>query len=105
MGTIKYTKEICDRIVQEYNEGRPPQEIADGLDTSPRSVIAKLSSLGVYRSKPYLNKRGEQPRKKEELLDDLAEVLGVDLWKLESLEKANKSVILLLIELYKKDAP
>lgn len=105
MGTVKYTKEVCDQITREYQEGRTPQEIADGLNTSPRSVIAKLSSLGVYKSKPYLNKRGEQPRKKEELLDDLAQVLGVDLWRLESLEKANKSVILLLIDLYKEKAP
>lgn len=101
MGTIKYTKEICDQITRDYQSGKTPQEIADQLGGSPRSVIAKLSSLGVYQSKPYLNKRGEQPRKKEELLDDLAEVLGVDLWRLESLEKANKSVILLLIDLYK----
>lgn len=105
MGTIKYTREICDRIVKEYKEGLGVEEIARGLDTSPRSVIAKLSSLGVYQPKPYLNKRGEPPRKKEELLDDLAQVLGVDLWRLESLEKANKSVILLLIDIYKQKSP
>jgi Mn-dependent DtxR family transcriptional regulator len=105
MGTVKYTKEICEQIVREYKEGRRVEEIAQTLDTSPRSVIAKLSSLGVYQPKPYLNKRGEAPRKKEDLLDDLAQVLGVDLWRLESLEKANKSVILLLIEAYKQKSP
>lgn len=93
---MRYTQEICDQITQQYSAGIPTPEIAAALDVPERSIIAKLSSLGVYQRKLYLNKRGETPRKKEELIEKLAIQLGVNLDLLESLEKANKSVLLLL---------
>lgn len=93
---MRYTPEICDKIVKAYTAGTLPSEIAEELDVPERSIIAKLSSLGVYQRKQYVNKRGETPRKKEELIEKLAELLHVNLDLLESLEKANKSVLLLL---------
>lgn len=93
---MRYTQEICDKITKQYTEGISTLEIADELQVPERSVIAKLSSLGVYQRKQYLNKRGEVPRKKEELIERLATLLNCNLDLLESLEKANKSVLLLL---------
>ncbi len=93
---MRYTQEICDKIVEQYQQGTSPQEIADELQVPERSIIAKLSSLGVYQRKQYLNKRGEVPRKKEELIERIGELLNCNLDLLESLEKANKSVLLLL---------
>lgn len=93
---MRYTQEICDKMSQDYLAGVSVQIIAEVLGVPERSVIAKLSSLGVYQRKQYVNKRGEQPRKKEELIEKLAELLNVNLDLLESLEKANKSVLLLL---------
>ena len=93
---MRYTQEICDKMSQDYLAGVSVQNIAEVLGVPERSVIAKLSSLGVYQRKLYVNKRGEQPRKKEELIEKLAELLNVNLDLLESLEKANKSVLLLL---------
>jgi len=93
---MRYTQEICDLITRQYAEGTPTLEIATSLEVPERSIIAKLSSLGVYQRKQYVNKRGETPRKKEELIEKLAVQLGVNLDLLESLEKANKSVLLLL---------
>lgn len=93
---MRYTQEICDKITQQYNEGTSTSELAEQLGVPERSVIAKLSSLGVYQRKQYLNKRGEVPRKKEELIERLALLLNCNLDLLESLEKANKSVLLLL---------
>lgn len=58
-----------------------------------RSIIAKLSSLGVYKRKQYTNKRGEQPRKKSEIIEKLANLLDLDLELCESLEKVNKLVL------------
>jgi Mn-dependent DtxR family transcriptional regulator len=93
---MKYTKEITDRIIDEYRGGKTTVEIANSLNVADRSVIAKLSSLGVYQKKQYLNKRGEVPVKKAEHIEQLAQLLGVPSDQLESLEKVNKNVLVLI---------
>lgn len=93
---MRYTKEICDRMVQDYQAGVPVQSIARQLDVPERSVIAKLSSLGVYQKKSYLNKRGEVPVKKSEHIERIAQLLDCNLELLESLEKVNKTVLKLI---------
>lgn len=93
---MKYTKEITDSIVQQYAQGADVKTIADGLGVPDRSIIAKLSSLGVYQKRVYTNKRGEVPVKKWEHIEHLAQLLDVNSDQLESLEKVNKSVLVLL---------
>ena len=105
---MKYTPEITKRITQEYlgTETTLPKttlEIAAGLqadypdeNTPERSVIAKLASLGVYKKKEYLTKRGDVPVKKEEYIERIAVLLDVNAEMLESLEKVNKAVLALL---------
>ena len=93
---MKYTKEITDRLVQDYNAGIGVQELALQLSVPERSIIAKLSSLGVYQRKQYLNKRGEIPTKKAEHIENIAKLLDMNLELLESLEKVNKSVLLVI---------
>lgn len=94
---MRYTKEICDQLVQDYQAGKSAQELATQLDVPERSVIAKLSSLGVYQKKTYLNKRGEIPVKKSEYIERLAHILDTHCELLESLEKVNKTVLILLL--------
>lgn len=93
---MKYTKEITDKIVEKYKGGATTLEIAQTLGVPDRSIIAKLSSLGVYQKKTYVNKRGEVPVKKYEMIERLAKLLGVPSDQLESLEKVNKNVLKLL---------
>ena len=93
---MKYTKEITDRIVEQYKSGQTAKQIAETLGVADRSIIAKLSSLGVYQKKTYVNKRGEVPVKKYEMIEELAQLLEVPSDQLESLEKVNKSVLILL---------
>lgn len=93
---MKYTKEITDRMVAQYQQGVPTTQIALDLDVPDRSVIAKLSSLGVYQAKSYLNKRGEVPIRKSEQIQRIADLLNTNVELLESLEKVNKSVLKLL---------
>jgi hypothetical protein len=101
---MKYTTEITKRITEEYTSGKAVSDIAVGLladgtviESIPdRSLIAKLSSLGVYKKKEYVTKRGETPIKKEEYIDRIAKLLDVNAEMLESLEKVNKSVLALL---------
>lgn len=48
--SVNYTKEMTDKLVTMYtehgNEGIPL--IAEALDKPTRSIIAKLSSMGIY---------------------------------------------------------
>lgn len=90
---MKYTKEITDRLVEQYRLGVSPDELSRELGVPVRSIIAKLSSLGVYQRKQYLNKRGEVPVKKSELILELSKHLDLPLELLESLEKVNKIVL------------
>lgn len=90
---MKYTKEITDRLVQDYQAGTAIEELAKNLDVPARSIIAKLSSLGVYQRRQYLNKRGEVPVKKSEYIERIGKLLNMNLELLESLEKVNKGVL------------
>jgi hypothetical protein len=93
---MKYTKEITDILVQQYKEGIAVKALASTLDVPERSVIAKLSSLGVYQKKQYTNKRGELPIKKSVHIEQIAQLLECDEEMLESLEKVNKQVLKLI---------
>lgn len=96
---MKYDKETTDKIIAAYTASPTPgtvEALAAELDVRPRSVTAKLASLGIYQKKRYVTKRGELPIKKEEYIAKIADLLDVDQEILESLEKANKSVLRLL---------
>lgn len=90
---MKYTKEITDRLIADYQAGTGIPELAAQLDVPQRSIIAKLSSLGVYQRRQYLNKRGEVPVKKSEYIERIGKLLDMNLELLESLEKVNKGVL------------
>ena len=102
---MRYSKEICDRMVQDYTTGISVQNIALQLSVPERSVIAKLSSLGVYQKKTYVNKRGEVPVKKSEHIERIADLLDCDLELLESLEKVNKLVLKLIEQKLQQSDP
>lgn len=93
---MKYTKEICDHMVEKYASGVGVPQLALELDVPERSIIAKLSSLGVYQKKSYLNKRGEVPVKKSQHIERIAHLLNTNLELLESLEKVNKTVLVMI---------
>lgn len=69
-----------------------------GQEWSIRSLRGKLISLGVYEKTGYLNKLGQKPQTKEELIAILAAKMGRPEELLESLTKANKNVLYWLIE-------
>ena len=99
---MKYTQEITQKLIKDYQSGVSVQLLAQFLTLESgeaipeRSVIAKLSSLGIYKKKEYLTKRGEAPVKKEEYIERIAKLLDVNAEILESLEKVNKSVLQLI---------
>ena len=93
---MRYSKAQTQELLDLYAAGVPADAIALQLNTPKRSVISKLSSLGVYQRAPYVNKRGETPVSKAEYIERIAELVDCSSDLLESLEKANKSVLVLL---------
>lgn len=100
---MKYDKETTDKLIELYKGGTTIPDLALIFDVPDRSIIAKLSSLGLYTRKEYRTKRGEIPIKKEEYIERIATLLEVNIELLESLEKANKNVLALLEKALKKD--
>lgn len=103
---MKYTKEITERLLATY--GTAPnidtvKNLAIEFSVPERSIISKLSSLGVYQRKTYVNKRGEPPTKKAEHIENIAKLLNINLELLDSLEKVNKNVLYLLEKALSKE--
>jgi Zn-dependent peptidase ImmA (M78 family) len=107
MTTSFYTPELTEELKTLWGDGSTTtvDQLAEKYQVSKRSIIAKLSSLGLYSKRPYLNKRGELPIKKEEYVEMLAKTLDVPIDRLESLEKVNKSVLKLLLDTLNEKSP
>jgi hypothetical protein len=93
-----YTPELTEKLKESYQRLLDPKLVASDLDLEFRSVVAKLSQMGLYKKKEYVNKQGNPPKLKQELIEDLAKLLRTNSEILESLEKCNKNVLLLLIK-------
>lgn len=78
---MSYTEEQTAEIVAEY-EANPTIETVDAISEriqkSRRSVIAKLSSAGVYQTPERTTKTGEPIEKKEEMVTQICTWLGVE---------------------------
>ena len=81
---VTYTPEQTNQAVQDYQAGVSVETIAENLDKSVRSVIAKLSREGVYQSKA---KTGAARVTKAVMVAAIAAVVGQG--TLDSLEKAS----------------
>lgn len=93
-----YTNEVTAKLVEDFKAGVPTTVLADQLGVSERSVIAKLSSMKLYTKKPYTDKRGEIPVRKDSYVDMIADQLEVNPEIMESLGKANKSVLKMIYD-------
>jgi len=97
-----YTQEETDFLLDYYSQAENKQksieELSEKLQKPRRSIIGKLSRLGVYEKKVYLTKRGDPPITKLELVAMLAEKNGWALEELEGLEKAPKEVLKYMLE-------
>lgn len=104
---MQYSKEILDQIIAKYNAGVPVADLESEFGFTQRSLIAKLASIGIYKKKEYVNKRGEIPVKKEEYIERIAKLLEIDSQLLESMEKVTKTALVLIEKKiqYLKDAP
>lgn len=83
-----YTPEQTLEIVNLYvNEGVTPEVIAKQFSRTARSIIAKLSREGVYKSREKTEAARRRP--KAELITDLEFAFQLAAGSLQSLEKAS----------------
>ena len=78
---MSYTAELTEELVNEYkaNPSRNTVELlSQRIGKSTRSIIAKLSSEGVYATPVRTTKTGDQIVKKEELVEEIGQWLGID---------------------------
>lgn len=101
---IKYVLEEYKKVLDQPYEERTAvvEALAEELGVSVYSIRSLLVSHDVYRKKSYTTKRGKRPISKEDLVSKLENYLGIP-GRLDSLSKANKTDIILLIKHYIKD--
>lgn len=97
---MTYTPELVKRIIDEYRADPSPEALeclAQDTGKSVKSLIAKLSQLGVYKPQKAerLNKLGEPVIKKAEMVPQIEAALGISA---PSLVKVSKYELKALME-------
>lgn len=95
----KYTDEELKQIIDKYSETPSldtVSQLSKEFNKPERSIISKLSALGIYKKKVYVSKTGQAPIKKEEYISRISNLLDIDAQLLESLEKCTKYALSLL---------
>ena len=98
MQTAKYTPEQTTTALEAYAQGVSAEQIAQQLQKSTRSVVAKLVKEGVYEKPVAAPARV----RKLDLVHELSALLDLDPQQLESLEKAQHSALLAVVEKLKQ---
>jgi hypothetical protein len=90
--SANYTQEMVDVISNTYSE-TPTRATVDSLaekfDKTPRSIIAKLSALGIYVKAERVTKRGEPVVRKDELVAQVQQSLGFEVPSLSKMTKVD----------------
>ena len=93
---MNYTEEVTAFLVEKYTEN-PCMEtvvlLAAKYDKTIKSIIGKLSREGVYQRAHYTSKSGKAPITKVELVNNIAENLGIEVESLVGLEKSPKAAL------------
>lgn len=87
---MSYTEETTQLIIDEYSADpsrATVDRLSEELGKSARSIIAKLSSAGVYQAPARVSKNGEPITRKEDLAKEIGDWFGLSL---PSLAKAGK---------------
>ena len=91
-----YTVEQEAELARRYGAGETPEQLAIVFGKSVRSVIAKLSRMGIYVSK---HAAAADPKpKKADLVAQIANSLGINVEVFRTFEKADKAALEVLAE-------
>ena len=90
--SANYSEQDIAIITEEYGL-EPTRETVDALasqlNKTPRSIIAKLSALGVYQKQERVTKRGEPVIMKAELVERVQNAIGRELPSLNKMTKVD----------------
>ena len=90
--TVNYTAEQEAELVARYQAGETTAELAEAFGKGVRSVIAKLSRLGVYKAKAKA-KAASGRVTKAQLVTQVAGILEIDPQVLSTFEKADRQAL------------
>ncbi len=91
-----YSESQTAYMVELYKNEPTPETVdilVEELKRSKKSIIGKLSREGVYRREVYVTKTGEKPITKMEIVNNIAEGLGIESSDLNGLEKSPKAAL------------
>lgn len=98
--TENYTVEMTASLVEAYKNATTAEDraavvshFAETFGKTVNSIRAKLTREKVYVAKAYVNKNGEKPIKKDEIVGKIAAAIGLTAEACDSLEKVNKNVL------------
>jgi phage terminase large subunit-like protein len=99
-----YSEQMVERMMEVYsaNPTRQTAEIlAEEFDKPVRSVIAKLSNLGIYKAQARVTKSGAPVIRKEDIVAQIQATVGVEVPTLAKARNHNQNLnqILLLVPL------
>lgn len=92
---VNYTPEQETQMVDQYQAGMSVDEIATAFGKSVKSVVAKLSVLGVYKPKAKATATGDRVTKAT-LVATIEGRYAVDPGTFADLEKCSKATLLAL---------
>ncbi len=93
-----YTDDMVERMEQVYSANptrATAEELAEEFDKPVRSVIAKLSSMGIYKAQARMTKTGAPIVRKADIVNQIEAALGTEM---PTLAKASKIDLLILKE-------
>jgi hypothetical protein len=93
---VNYTPEMTATLVEGFKAGDTPEVLAAKVGRTVRSVIAKLSREGVYKSPAKT--AGKREMKKAEMVSEISKEIGVNEEVLESLEKATGPALMAVLK-------
>lgn len=93
--TVNYTPEQETQMAANYEAGKSVDEIAEALGKSVKSVVAKLSRLGVYKTKAKAVVETARVTKAT-LVAQIEARYNVEPGSLAELEKLTKATLILL---------
>jgi 3-hydroxyacyl-CoA dehydrogenase len=78
---------------EDTQEERDEQvaELANEMDKKVRSIVAKLSRMGIYVAKVRVTKSGEAVEHKKDIVADIAKAVGAATGSFASFSKATKA--------------
>jgi hypothetical protein len=102
-------EQVVAEMVASYTEAETDEaraevvkDLAEKLGKTVQSVRAKLVREGVYKAKERKTKTGEPVVSKEKLVQEIEKAMGLEVGDLESLEKATKRVLKLVLDAVRK---